>query len=243
MILGGEVFPERRYIWWNFVSTSQEKIDEAKALWKNNDFPEVINERERIDLPEGDDCYLWFAADFLQQHEADVFTQELKETVTWQEESYSVYGKLHKAPRLTAWYGEPGASYTYSGVTHEPLPWTSSLQDLRERIQQASGWQFNSVLLNLYRNERDSVGWHADDEPELGPAPLIASLSLGETRRFRLKPKDKQSAVKPLALDLPSGSLLMMSGGVQRYWQHKVPKESRQMDYRINLTFRKILAL
>jgi alkylated DNA repair dioxygenase AlkB len=146
-------------------------------------------------------------------------------------------------PRLTAWYGDATARYSYSGLDLTPQPWTPALLALRTQVEQATGVTFNSVLLNLYRTGQDSMGWHADDEPELGPEPVIASISLGATRRFRLRPRHSQQLPHaPLGLDLPSGSLLVMRGTTQQHWQHAVPKTARPVGPRLNLTFRTIHA-
>lgn len=165
---------------------------------------------------------------------AEVFARLLAET-PWREESVVVYGKRHLQPRLTAWYGD--ASYTYSGLRLEPLPWTALLLELRMAVEAACGQRFNSVLLNRYRNGRDSMGMHSDDEPELGLAPVIASLSYGATRTFILRHKYNK---RTLRLPLGDGSLLLMSGPLQRNWLHGINKSARLLGERINLTFRYI---
>ncbi|QFU77708.1 alpha-ketoglutarate-dependent dioxygenase AlkB [Halioglobus maricola] len=155
----------------------------------------------------------------------------------WRQESITVYGKTHLQPRLLAWYGEPAAVYRYSGKTHQPLPWTDQLDGLRRRMEALAGTPFNSVLLNYYRDGRDSMGLHADDEPELGPEPVIASLSLGEERALYFRHKrDKQA--RGLDVSLPHGSVLLMSGATQRYWKHGIRKLRRDCGPRLNLTFR-----
>lgn len=154
----------------------------------------------------------------------------------WRSETITVWGKQHAQPRLTAWHGE--AAYTYSGLTLAPLPFTPLQLDIKAAVEQATGRRFNSVLLNYYRNERDSMGMHSDNEPELGPAPAIASVSFGATRTFILKHKTSKRTVK---LDLTSGSLLLMAGETQANWQHGINKQTRTCGPRINLTFRNIL--
>ena len=147
-----------------------------------------------------------------------------------------MYGKRHLQPRLTAWYGD--ASYTYSGLRLAPLAWTPLLDEIRTAVEAACARRFNSVLLNLYRDERDSMGMHSDDEPELGPLPAIASLSYGATRTFILKHKrDKLT----LRLPLSAGGLLLMSGATQQNWLHGINKSTRSLGGRINLTFRYIV--
>lgn len=154
----------------------------------------------------------------------------------WKAESITLWGKQHLQPRLTAWHGE--ARYTYSGLTLDPLPFTDLQLAIKAAVEEASGYRFNSVLLNYYRNERDSMGMHSDDEPELGPQPVIASVSFGETRTFILKHKRSKETVK---VDLPSGSVLLMSGDTQRNWLHGINKSARSLNPRVNLTFRIIV--
>jgi alkylated DNA repair dioxygenase AlkB len=141
-------------------------------------------------------------------------------------------------PRLTAWYANPGLTYSYSGVTHQAVPWTPELLDVKRRAELAAGTTWNSLLLNFYRNGRDSIGFHADDEPELGTNPVIGSISLGAERRFVLK---HPASGEKLELELPHGSLLVMGGTSQHHWRHGVPKTRKPVGPRINLTFRRIL--
>ena len=187
-----------------------------------------------LPLPQAE---LLFDPAFLTAAEAAALLAHLTADVAWEQRAIRLYGKELPQPRLTAWYGDPAAHYTYSGLAWEPRPWTPALLALRGRVAAATGASFNSVLLNRYRDGRDSMGWHADDEPELGPAPAIASLSLGATRRFRLRPR-AGLAHPPLALDLPGGSLLLMRGPTQQHWQHALPKTARPVGPRLNLTFR-----
>jgi len=160
--------------------------------------------------------------------------------VPWRAEEVTVWGRLVLQPRLTAWYGDAGANYAYSGIQLRPHPWTPLLLDIKTRIEDAVGATFNSVLLNYYRDHNDSIGFHSDDESELGDRPIIASLSFGEERIFVLKHKRLREA-KPLRLRLASGSLLLMAGDTQHCWRHGIPKESRQCGPRVNLTFRRII--
>lgn len=164
-------------------------------------------------------------------------TELLLAQTPWRQESITVYGKTHLQPRLLAWYGDPAAVYSYSGKTHQPQPWTYQLEALRRRMEVLADTSFNSVLLNYYRDGRDSMGLHADDEPELGPEPVIASLSLGEERALYFRHKrDKQ--VRGLDVSLPHGSVLLMSGATQRHWKHGIRKLRRECGPRLNLTFR-----
>ena len=195
-------------------------------------------------LPKAD---LLFDPSFLPPREADALLVQLTTEVAWEQRAIRIFGQEIPQPRLTAWYGDPAARYAYSGLVWEPRPWTPTLAALRQQVEAATGASFNSVLLNHYRDGRDSMGWHADDEPELGPAPVIASLSLGATRRFRLRPvrsgpgAGADLAPPPLALDLPGGSLLLMRGPTQQHWQHALPKTARPVGARLNLTFRWVL--
>ncbi len=154
----------------------------------------------------------------------------------WRAEHITVWGKRHLQPRLTAWHGE--ARYRYSGMTLEPLPFTPLQLALKQAVELATGRRFNSVLLNYYRDQRDSMGMHADDEPELGPRPAIASLSYGAPRRFILQHKHLP---KRIALSLGDGSLLLMAGDTQTYWRHGINKQSKPCGPRVNLTFRNIV--
>ena len=182
--------------------------------------------------------------DFLSPERAAAYLRELETTIAWRQEPIRLFGREVMQPRLTAWYGDPGTRYGYSGLRLAPLPWTPALLDLRARVETAAAARFNCVLLNRYRHGQDSMGWHADDEPELGAAPVIASLSLGATRRFRLRPRDAQRPPHaPVTLALTSGSLLLMRGPTQQYWQHAVPKTARPTAPRLNLTFRWVEAM
>jgi alkylated DNA repair dioxygenase AlkB len=163
--------------------------------------------------------------------------QELLTSVPWSSQTITMFGKQYVEPRRTAWFGDDGASYTYSGITMAPLAWTPLLTSLRKICEEHSGGSFNSVLLNLYRDGNDKMGWHADDEPELGVEPVIASLSLGVTRRFRFRHRSTKEIVE---CELATGSLVVMSGLSQKYWVHEVPRQKRITEPRINLTFRKI---
>ena len=168
-----------------------------------------------------------------------VVMRQLIDEVPWRAEKIVVWGKTFPQPRLIAWYGDIGKKYTYSGITLSPLLWTQALLDIKSRVEAVACTDFNSVLLNYYRDHRDSMGLHSDDEPELGTSPVLASLSLGEERTFILKHK-RDKALKPVRLKLASGSLLLMKGETQRYWKHGIEKESRPCGPRVNLTFRRI---
>ncbi len=174
---------------------------------------------------------------FLSPDESQYYFEQLLVQTEWQQYQIRIFGKLLDQPRLTAWYGS--AAYTYSGLRFEPKEMGESLLNLLHKVEAYTGKTFNSVLLNHYRNENDSMGWHSDDEKELGINPFIASLSLGAERGFHLKHKTiKQHKLK---IQLNHGSLLCMSGSMQHHWQHALPKISKACGPRINLTFREIL--
>ena len=183
------------------------------------------------------DGELFFDEHFLSHQESKRLFTYIEKNLDWQEETIRMFGRPCKVPRLVCWYGEPDARYRYSGTMHVPNPWNKELLRLKTHIEQAMGAGFNSVLGNLYRNETDSMGWHSDNEKELGTNPVIASLSLGEARRFSLRHKARK---KTFHLDLPSGSLVMMKGSLQANWKHALLKETRPCLPRINLTFRNV---
>jgi alkylated DNA repair dioxygenase AlkB len=183
------------------------------------------------------DGELYLVKQFYDPQQADALFSVLKNHIAWQEEEILIAAKCCKVPRLMAWYGDKGAYYQYSGVNHQPLPWTTELLAIKDKVEQHCGHDFNSVLLNLYRNGQDSMGCHSDDEKELGENPLIASLSLGDERVFKLHHKTRKTT---LDVVLGRGDLLVMAGTLQHYWRHSVPKTRQPKTPRINLTFRKI---
>ena len=193
-------------------------------------------EIERLPLVDAD-LQLWRRVDLGRPYED--LLQAIMDDTAWREEEITVYGKAYLQPRLSAWYGD--LAYSYSGIRLEPLPWTPTLLDIKRRVEKLVKHPFNSVLLNYYRDQNDSMGMHSDDERELGPQPVIASLSLGEERTFLLKHKSRKD-LKTVKLDLAAGSLLLMQGQTQQYWRHGINKERRTCAPRINLTFRSILA-
>lgn len=175
---------------------------------------------------------------WMPQNEADALLAALLREVAWETHRIRIFGRQVDSPRLSSWIGDPQARYRYSGTLFEPRPWPAVLGPVRARLQEALGVGFDSVLANRYRDGYDGMGWHRDDEPELGPAPVIASLSLGATRRFALKSLDGEHR---LTLELPHGSLLVMRGETQRRYRHALPKTTRRVGERVNLTFRRIV--
>jgi alkylated DNA repair dioxygenase AlkB len=193
---------------------------------------------QTLDLPDAE-VVLYPA--FFSASEADRLLRELRDTTAWRQEFMRIYGKEIAFPRLTAWYGDEGTSYFYSGIKNVPLPWTTALLEVKRAVEPPAGVVFNSVLVNRYRTGKDSVSWHADDEPEFGEQPVIASVSLGGTRTFQLQHK-KRKGLKA-SVDLTHGSLLIMRGGTQANWLHQIPKTAKPVEERLNLTFRKIVVL
>ena len=175
-------------------------------------------------------------ADAIEGAAADRLFTRLMDVTEWRQEEATVMGRRLPIPRLTAWHGEKG--YVYSGIAMRPAPWTPPLLELKAAAEACAGQAFNSVLLNLYRSGRDSVSWHADNEPGLGRDPVIASVSLGAPRRFQLRHRRTKDLV---ALDLPHGSCLVMAGATQHHWLHQIPKTAREVGPRVNLTFRCML--
>ncbi|QDH71880.1 alpha-ketoglutarate-dependent dioxygenase AlkB [Lysobacter alkalisoli] len=177
--------------------------------------------------------------EWLSRRDAEALFHQLRDGIAWEVHRIRLFGRMHASPRLSCWIGDAGARYRYSGTLFEPHPWPEALLSVRARLRRELGVDFNSVLANLYRDGRDAMGWHSDDEPELGPEPVIASVSLGATRRFLLKHRIRPDA--RLTLELPPGSLLVMSGPTQRHCQHALPRTQRMVGERINLTFRRVL--
>jgi alkylated DNA repair dioxygenase AlkB len=193
-------------------------------------------ELQAVPIPGGEVCYQAYLP---LPASAETLLQNLIAHVPWRAEDIVVWGKRRAQPRLVAWFADEGQTYTYSGRRMEPLRWTDTLSAIRTRVEDAAKSEFNGVLLNYYRNQNDSMGFHSDDEPELGPRPVIASVSLGERRTFILKHKTRKD-LRPVKLPLESGSLLLMKGDTQRNWKHGIDKERRPCGPRVNLTFRRI---
>ena len=209
---------EQRDLFGNIISSESNNVDKSGLT--------------KIDNGE----YLFYP-NFFSKSESDFYLQKLKENIDWKQESMNMYGKQVNFPRLTAWYGDNDKPYSFSGITLKPKPWNTELNEIKQKIEPLSHVCFNSVLLNQYRSGNDSISWHTDAEKELGLNPVIASVNFGATRKFQLRhihTKDK------LEIELTHGSLLIMQGELQHYWQHQVPKTSKIVGERINLTFRAI---
>lgn len=237
-------------------------FNSVAALQAQVDLPALAGQLQSIDLIDGQ---LYMLPRWLGSELASYLLAQLSAELAWQQSEIKLYGKRRKIPRLNAWYGDANAHYQYSGLPLAPLAWTAGLSELRQALDatvlQLAGLlgdslgsatagsagllhyrpgHFNSVLANLYRDERDSVAWHSDDEPELGRRPLIASVSLGQARYFSLK--HKSLAGERHRLLLPPGSLLIMSGATQQHWRHAVLKQAAAAGPRLNLTFRRVVS-
>ncbi|MCX7547634.1 alpha-ketoglutarate-dependent dioxygenase AlkB [Xanthomarina sp. F1114] len=191
------------------------------------------SEKSHFRFPQAELIYF---PQFYKHRHANVLFENLLKQITWQQDSISIFGKTHKQPRLTALYGETDTPYSYSGIKMNPHPFNNLLLNIKQEVELISKHSFNSVLVNLYRNGNDSNGWHADNEKELGLNPVIASVSLGATRKFKFKHRTLKS--EKHQLELEHGSLLIMTGEMQHYWLHQVPKTKKDIGKRINLTFR-----
>ena len=204
------------------------------------DTPFPVFESSNIErLPIADaDVLLYHQIELGQSY--DQLLYELIDNTTWRQEEITLFGKAHRQPRLSAWYGNRDSVYTYSGISLRPRPWNQTLLNLKAGVESQLGRSFNSVLLNYYRDQRDSMGMHSDDESELGKQPVIASLSLGEERILLLRHRYRKE-LGTLKLPLPSGSLLVMKGDTQSHWKHGIAKQNHPCGPRVNLTFRTIL--
>lgn len=184
------------------------------------------------------DAELFYYPNFFDRVEGDLIFNTLMETIQWKQDKINMYGRELLLPRLSAWYGDNNKPYTYSGITLNPLPWTSDLLKIKEKIEVAANVKFTSVLLNRYRDGQDYVGWHTDAEKELGINPVIGSVNFGATRKFQLRRIDDHK--QKFEVELKHGTYLIMQGKTQHFWQHQVPKTSLKLGERINLTFRVI---
>lgn len=190
---------------------------------------------EHINLPKAE---LIFVKDFFSEKESKVYFEYLKQQINWQHDQIKVFGKVYDQPRLTALYAENKKAYSYSNIVMHPHQFTNELLKIKNKIETFSNEKFTTCLLNYYRTGQDSNGWHADDEKELGVNPVIASMSFGAKRKFKMRKKDNHQ--EKFDIELSAGSLLIMKGETQHFWQHQIPKTTKKIEPRINLTFRKI---
>ena len=197
---------------------------------------EMISGKKNI-LPV--DGYCSYMSSFLSAQESASYFKYLESHIIWKAQEIMMFGKKVMQPRLMAWYGDPNAAYRYSGTTFQPQSWTSELIEIKKKVEDLTSTSFNSVLLNFYRDGSDYMGFHSDNEKELGPEPVIASLSLGEKRVFKVQHKKNKD--QKLSFELESGSLLVMNEDMQSHWKHSISKTQKTIKPRINLTFRKII--
>jgi alkylated DNA repair dioxygenase AlkB len=193
--------------------------------------------RQVFDLP---DAKVEYFPDMFEKAHATRMFDSLLNKVQWIQNTIRFYGKENLVPRLEAWYGDAGKSYSYSGIRMDPKPWIEELLEIKKAIEPIAETRFNSVLINYYRDGKDRVAWHSDDERELGQNPAIGSVSLGAERKFKLRHKGFDKNGRQAETMLAHGSLLMMKGPTQHFWKHEIPRTARPVGKRINLTFRVI---
>ena len=189
------------------------------------------------DLP---DAELALFENFFTNQESEKLHQNLIDKIQWRQDKIKMFGKLIDQPRLTAFYGDTNKEYAYSGIVMKPMGWNEDLLFIRNRVEDLAKIKFTSVLLNYYRDENDSMGWHSDDEKELGQNPVIGSVSFGESRVFQMRHKFRKE-IKKVDIALTNGSFLLIKGTTQHFWQHQIPKKKMELESRINLTFRNIV--
>ena len=193
---------------------------------------------ETLNLPDADVTYY---DSFFSAEDSDRLLDSLINQIKWKQNTIRFYGKESPVPRLEAWYGDPGMSYSYSGIRMDPLPWTEDLLEIKKIIEPVSMTTFNSVLINFYRDGKDRVAWHSDDEKELGKKPIIGSVSFGAERKFKLRHKKYRENGLHSEIMLKHGSFLLMSGSTQSHWAHEIPRTAKPLGPRVNLTYRKII--
>lgn len=198
----------------------------------NSSRPKIVH----YDLPDAD---IILIEDFFSNQESKKLYQNLIDHIQWRQDRIKIFGRLINQPRLTAFYGDTDKEYAYSGIVMKPIDWIEDLLFIKNRVEEFAKIHFTSVLLNYYRDGKDSMGWHSDDEKELGQNPVIGSVSFGESRVFQMRHKIRKE-IKRVDIPLINGSILLMRGATQHFWQHQIPKSSKQLQSRINLTFRNI---
>ncbi len=202
----------------------------SNTEFDNSSDPKIIH----YDLPDAD---MILFENIFSNKESQNLHQNLIDHIQWRQDKIKIFGKLIDQPRLTAFYGDTDKEYSYSGIVMKPIDWNEDLLFIKNRVEEIAKINFTSVLLNYYRDGKDSMGWHSDDEKELGQNPVIGSVSFGESRVFQMRHKIRKERVD---IPLTNGSILLMRGATQHFWQHQIPKSSKQLQSRINLTFRNI---
>ena len=203
----------------------------------SHEIPKSSARATSMEIPDGE---LLLIPELFSHQESERLLHELLAGVRWDQKVIRIYGREVASPRLTAWYGDPGAVYAYSGITLDPLPWIRPIAEVKQRIEAQAGCIFNGVLVNQYRDGLDSMGWHSDDERELGEEPVIGSVSFGADRRFLLRHRERKD-LEVLEFPLGGGAGLVMRGATQSHWGHQVPKTGGKGGIRVNLTYRRIL--
>lgn len=193
-------------------------------------------EKQHLKLPNAELIYI---PHLFSKQESDAFFKSIKSETNWQHDDITIFGRTYKQPRLTALFATSTLSYKYSNITMDALPFSPTLLEIKNRVESISNQEFNSVLINLYRDGNDSNSWHADNEKELGINPIIASVSFGAERPFHFK--HQQLKNERHKINLEHGSLLIMKGEMQHYWKHQIAKTKKTVESRINLTFRTII--
>lgn len=211
------------------------KVPNGELLYSENFFNEKISNRSMDYFLENKNKLDWKSTDW-KMYEKEKLSNIKFSNILWQHDKIKMFGKEIFLPRYSAWYGDNDKPYTYSGLTLYPKPWNKGLEYLKDEIDKVSKIQYNSVLMNWYRDGNDYINWHTDAEKELGKNPVIGSLNFGATRRFLIRRIDNHK--EKIELPLKHGTLLVMKGELQHYWQHSVPKEKKVSEDRINLTFR-----
>lgn len=221
-------------------SSKKHQIHELKHAMKTSvhNMPSLFSDEESVSNAVFNDEQLHYIPNFFSEHDSQSFFEILKSTVLWKHESITLFGKKVLQPRLTALYGNINTPYRYSGLTMFPNQWTKELLIIKTMVENSAQHVFNTVLLNFYRSGNDSMGWHSDNEAELGKNPIIASVTFGVERRFVLRLNNNHS--QKHIINLSSGSLLIMKGNLQHISQHSLPKQKDSIGERINLTFRHI---
>jgi len=209
-------------------------LKKMQSLFENLIVENIV---QKIDIQ---DAEIILHSNFYDNLKSKFYFEQLKNNIAWQQDKMNIYGKDVNFPRLTAWYGDNDKSYSFSGITLQPKKWTDELIEIKNDVEKITNTKFNSVLLNYYRNEKDSISWHSDAEKELGKNPIIASVTFGETRNFQLKHKYNKD-LEIVNINLTNGSLLIMQDKTQHFWLHQIPKSTKKLNERINLTFRNIL--
>ena len=222
------------YYWDKKLNLFFIKIPNGELIFSECFFNKKISDRCLEYFQENSD-FDWKVADWSKISEDD-FRKINFNNIKWEQDEIKLYGKVMPLPRLTSWYGDQGKFYIYSGIKLQPNKWNKGLSYIKKELERISCTQFNSVLLNWYRDGNDYLNWHSDDESELGDSPIIASINFGETRDFLIRRSDNPA--KKITIPLKHGTLLIMRGEIQQYWQHSIPKRKRVKKSRFNLTFR-----